>query len=123
MSVIKRMRKQFCVLWRRTGYSETGASEFDEPVQLRCRWDDCAAEYRNDNGEKALSKSTAYPETEVSIGDRMKVGELDSETALNPLDDDLALEVVGFEKIPNFKAKEFLLIAYMGQGGNSGRSG
>ena len=123
MSLIKRMRKQFAVLWIKTGSDEFGAFTYDEPVEVKCRWDDCSTEYRDEKVDKAMSKSTVYPEVEVKIGDKMKVGELDSNTVLNPLDDDTALEVMGFEKIPNLKAKEFLLIAYMGTGANAGRSG
>jgi hypothetical protein len=113
VSLIKKMRKQPAVWWASTGKDEFGVLTFAEPVQIKCRWDDSKGRFQNSKGFMVESKGTVYVDREMNLGDKLKKGELDTDTPESPLDDLEAFEIQGFESNPNFKAKEFLYTAHL----------
>lgn len=113
MSVIKKMRKQMATLWVRTTPDAFGKFAFAPPVGIKCRWDDKLGEFKDKTGQSFGSKATVYTDRVVHVGDKLKKGGLDSTTLDSPLKDKEAFEVIATEDIPNFKAKEFLHVAYL----------
>lgn len=113
MSVISRMRNQKAVYWERQDPDQYGNFAYASPVQVDCRWDDKSEEFRDKNGETRLSNSIVYPDRKMATGDMLSLGELDSNTPSDPTQDDNAHEIQRFERISNFKATEFLNIAYL----------
>lgn len=114
MSVIKKMRKQAAILWtRKTEPDDFGKFGFNEPVQIKCRWDEKTGTVVGKTGEIMSGMDTVYVDREVRLGDKLKKGSMDSTTPDDPLTDKEAFEIEGIENIPNFKAKEFLHIAYL----------
>lgn len=115
MSLIKRMRRQAAVYWEKKSApaDEFGTRDFEAPVEIKCRWEDKDGEVRNKEGEILNSAATVYVDREVKVGDKLKFGSVDSETPDDPLGDPEAYDVIGFEKTPNLKARENLLVAYL----------
>jgi hypothetical protein len=113
MSIIKKMRKQLAVYWAVGPIDEFGSKTFSEPVQIKCRWENKEGQVLNSIGEILPSMSTVYVDREMKIGDKLKLGELDSNTPSSPLEDREAFEIQGFASTPNLRAKEFLYTAYL----------
>ena len=115
MSIIKKMRKQKAVWWERQTEPQDrfGNFGFNEPVEIDCRWDDTAQEFTDSQGQLQISRSLVYVDRVMKPGDRLKLGEMDSETPLDPLEVQDAFAIKRFDQNPNLKATEFLLTAYL----------
>jgi len=113
MSLITKMRKQKAVLWRKGSLNRFGRTSFEAPIEISCRWEDIVVEFLDMQGEKVLSKSVVYVDRILALGDRLKRGEIESDTPTNPLDVEDTFEVRRFEQLPNLKASETLLTAYL----------
>jgi hypothetical protein len=111
MGLIKRMRRQHAVWWSKTGQNHYGQATFAAPVQIKCRWTDQTGEFRNAQGQALDSMAYVYVDRVMKIGDKLKKGELDSNTPDNPLQDKLAYDIQSFDDMPDIRAKEHLLIA------------
>jgi hypothetical protein len=116
MSIISRMRKQKAVYWP-LGSSETGGKDVDDygkpvyatAVEIDCRWEDSREEFISPKGDKELSHSMVYVDRDMRVGEVLMLGTLDSVVYLtNPKKNTNAWEIRAFEKLPNFKATEFL---------------
>jgi len=108
MSLIKRMRKQKAVYWARGSPDVFAQFSFLPPVEVSCRWEDTEQEFLNPQGETQVSRSVVYVDRLMSLGDRLKQGELDSDVSL-----DDAVEIKRFDRLPNLRASEFLMVAYL----------
>jgi len=114
MSIIKKMRKQKAVWWARLETPDQyGAYSFAAPVEIDCRWDDSGTEFRNGVGQTEMSSATVYPDRVLHKGDKLKKGELESDTPDSPLDLLLAFEIQRFDETPNLKNTETLYTAYL----------
>lgn len=106
------MRKQTAVLWVQSGTDKRGQPTYDAPVQITCRWDDCHELVKDDEGETLMSSATVYTSVDTKKKDQLLLGTLESGMGNDPRAEG-AREVWKFEKIPNFRATEFLRIAYL----------
>lgn len=109
MSLIKKMRKQKAVYWARGNPDVFGSFAFLEPVEIDCRWEDTAQEFLSPLGETLVSRSMVHVDRVMFPGDRLKLGELESSDA-NPNE---GFEIRRFDRLPNIKATEYLLTAYL----------
>lgn len=113
MSIIVKMRKQRAVWWRRTVADHYGSFSFAEPIEIAVRWDDAVVEFLDIVGEKQSSRSVVYTDRVMTPGDRLMLGELDSETPSNPLSVTTSFEIRRFDRTPNLRATETLFTAYL----------
>jgi hypothetical protein len=113
MSLITRMRKQKAIYWARSTIDQYGRFTFAEPVEIKCRWDDEAAQFLTPKGEEQVSRSKVYVDRDMEPGDRLQLGELASSTPDNPLDSQDSFEIRQFAKNPDLKAREFLRTAIL----------
>lgn len=105
------MRREKAIWWRRTGQDEYGASVFDDPVEIKCRWVERADQMVGKQGEIEVSKAKVYVDREMNEGDILKYGPIQSDTATNPREEADAFEIKAFERTPDFTAREFLYAA------------
>lgn len=119
MQIIKKMRKQKAVYWKRRvdengdpSPDSFGNFTYENPVEIRCRWEDKEGQFRDQNNEIQHFNSTVYVDRTMDVGDRLKLGEMESDVAINPTDTD-SKEIVGFEDIPTLNAKKHLYIAHL----------
>jgi hypothetical protein len=82
MSVIKKMRRQYCVLWTRGDIQQDGTRVFNKPEIKECRWDDITTNVTLRSGEIFSSVSTIYLELPPSVGDFLAM--LDPTITENP---------------------------------------
>jgi hypothetical protein len=113
MSIIRKMRKQKAIWWRRLEPDQYGKFAFKEPLEIDCRWDDMHQEFRNASGQLEISKSIVYTDRVVELGDRLKRGAVYPTVPDDPLSVSDAYEVKGFAQTPNLKATETLYTAYL----------
>ena len=120
MSIISRMRKQTAVLWPLASgsgevkYDDYGQPVTEDPVEIECRWEDKNEEFIDSAGTKRLSNALVYVDRDLEPGDVLMLGDLYDITDLDePKENDGAFEVRRFDKIPNFRATEFLRTAYL----------
>lgn len=114
MSLIKRMRKQDAVWWKRNPEPDRfGNFSFDPPVAIRCRWDDSLVEFLDAQGERRISRSVVYVDRLMTPGDMLREGEMLSDEPEDPLSITTAYEIKRFDKNPNIKASESLLTAFI----------
>jgi len=115
------MLKQVCTYWP-PGSEVSGGSDFDDygqplyadPVELACRWEDIAEEFVKADGTTEMSRSVVYVESDVKLGGVLLLSSLIDVVDLTvPKNNIGAWEIRKFDKIPNFKATEFLRIAYL----------
>jgi len=107
------MRRMKAVWWARLEPDQYGKFSFDDPVEIKCRWEDKADEFRNSEGQMEASTATVYVDRIMKNGDKLKRGELDSETPDDPSDDLLAFEIQAFEQFPNFRCREIMYVAHL----------
>lgn len=113
MSLITKMLKQKAIWWKAGAKDRFGNVTFDDPVEIDCRWEETGKEYLNAKGETAVSDAVVYVDRDISTGDFLCLGELDSNPVSHPLDKAGAESVKRFDKLPNLKVKEFLRTAYL----------
>jgi hypothetical protein len=114
MSIIKKMRKQTAVWWARSAtINRFGKYSYEEPIEIKCRWDTAGVEFRNTQGQTVMSNSTIYPDRVLAVGDMLKEGDVESDTVSDPTTDQTAYEIQRFDKTPNIKNTETLYTAYL----------
>lgn len=114
MSLLSRMRKQYAVYWAPGGIGPDGATTFEEPVELRVRWEDSQEQFVNREGDVKVSKSKVYTENNLEISGYLWKGNLEDLTdPSDPLGNEDAYEIQSVSEIPDMKAKRFLRIAWL----------
>jgi len=113
MRIINKIRVMDAVYWPRKGFDKFGKPKFDYPQEIKCRWQDTAEEYIDDEGTRQASSAIVFAGFDIKPGDYLKKGKIDMHTPDSPLGEDGAWEVVKFEKLPTLKADNFLRRAYL----------
>lgn len=113
MSVIKKMRRQRAVYWRRLTADRFGKFSYAPPVEIKCRWDDGGEENRDATMQLFNPVATVYVDREMLIGDMLKKGEMESDTPDDPRQTTGAHEIKKFMQTPNFRATETLFTAIL----------
>lgn len=107
MSVITKMRKQWAVYWAPIGLDKNNKYIYDEPVEIRCRWDERTERDFNTIGEEVNVKATVYVDREVALGGVLWLGLLVDSPSTPPEHNKIKI----YRITPNRKASEFLRIA------------
>ena len=122
MSIITRMRKQVCVYWGLASDESAGVAFDDygqpiltDPVELDCRWEDVSEEFIAADGTRQFSNAKVYVEQDVDVGGVLMLGtiEADITDSSNVKENEGAWEIKRFDKLPTFKATEFLRTAFL----------
>lgn len=113
MSLIKRMRRQTAVYWKRTTPDHYANFSYAEPVEITCRWEDVTLEVRGDEVEATNFSSRVYVDRVMNLGDVLMLGALESDTPEDPKGLESAKAIQRFEALPNLKNRETLYTAYL----------
>jgi len=117
MSLIRRMRRGYAVVWPFTGQNEFNEPTFGEPFEIRCRWDDMAVLFRTPSGDELTSKAVVYPDRRLTRQSRMYSGRLET-LGPNPTTDPLSLEdnyeILSTAITPRIRYNGELLTVYLG---------
>jgi len=107
MGLISRMRKQKAVYWAPTGRDQENRYLYDDPVEIKCRWDERYERDFNMYGEEIDIRSTVYVDREVALGGVLWLGLLVDAPDTPP--EHQKIKVI--REHPNMRATEKLRIA------------
>jgi hypothetical protein len=114
IGVAKRTMKQKAIWWAHDGLDDFGKPTYNiAPVEIDCRWEDRTEQFINANGDQEVSRSVLIVDRDISLKDKMKLGELDSTIYADPDDNEDVWEVLQFMKIPDFKGRKRLRQVYL----------
>jgi len=114
MSVITKVLKQKCVYWEPESISDFGQPTYSNPVEMNCRWMKGSAEVIKPDGTLTTSSATAMVSEDLKIGGILMLGTLEDVLYLqSPTKNEEAFEIIQFFKVPNFKATEYMRVAYL----------
>lgn len=117
MSVIVKMRKQTAVYWPPDdgGFDKYGRPTVGTAEELTVRWEDVMEEFLDADGNTQMSMAKVYTGQDVELGGYLWLGELtDLTDQVDPRNNNGAFEIMRFEKLPTFKATEYLRTAFLG---------
>ena len=107
MSLIKRMRKQWCVYWEYLSQDINGKDVYDDPIAIKVRWEDKTDQDFLLTGQEVIVKSTVYVDRTMPLGGVLWLGLLvDAPTTPSE-----HLKIKVFREIPKMNAREILRIA------------
>lgn len=112
MGIISKINKMKAVYWPPSGIDGYGRPTMGTAVQLDVRWEDAHEQFLDANGEDQTSNAVVYVSADVALGGYLWLGELASKPS-DPKLDRNAWEIRKYEKLPNFKATEFLRTAIL----------
>lgn len=119
MQIIKKVRKQKAVYWKRIldesgepSPDQFGNFRYDNPVEIKCRWDHKEGTFRDQNNEIQTFDSEVMVDRYMHVGDKLMFGPLESDTPIDPNETE-SKEITGFEDIPTLNTKKHLYIAYV----------
>jgi len=110
MSYPTRNLKQKAVYWGNPQQKGFGGFVFDDPVEIRVRWENRVEVYLDSTGNKAIAQSVVYLTQRVDVTGYLYLGELSeigSAEEGNPEIVEGAFRILGYQKIPNLKATAF----------------
>lgn len=116
MSIYTKILRQAAVWWSKGSNlpDDFGATQFSEPVEIKCRWDVSRAQVLRSDGQTLLSEAQVFVDRDMQEGDVLWLGELvDVVDAVVPLKNPLAFAVQKFEKIGNIRQTKFVRLAYL----------
>lgn len=113
LRIVKKMRKQQAVYWAATGLNHYGRPEWSMPVEIKCRWEDTLVQLRTPTGEIVTFNSRVYVDRSMSLGDRLKLGPMDSTTPDDPTSDEDTHLIQKFDDMTDLKNRVHILIAYL----------
>lgn len=113
-TIIRQMRREFCVYWKYLETDEYQRKVYAPPVQLKCRWDEKHTQFIDPKGRTLVSRAVVYPEISVVPGDLLMRGKLTSPPPLQPKGPtDGVFEVRGKNDIRRLRNPQELHIAYL----------
>lgn len=114
MQILNRMRKQYAVYWAPKAADRAGIAGFEDPVEVRVRWEDALGELVTPTGQPTLSKTVVYMPYAAKVGGYLWLGALeDLESAEEPTKNTGAYTITDIKTIPTLNAKQFLYMAIL----------
>lgn len=108
------MLKQKAVYWPPGLPGDDGQPTYEEPVEVRCRWDDIATEIRDYRERTVISNTTVMVDREMAPGGVLWQGELQYiQSQTEPFENTKAFEILKFAIVPQIDAKKALYMAML----------
>lgn len=110
LSILKKMlKKGRAVYWAPKGVDDFGQPKYDEPVEIKCRWEDRNEQFINQAGEQVVSKSIVYVDRKLQLGGMLAKGTLENLTSQTvPANNPDSGEIRGWGEVPNINQDKFL---------------
>lgn len=107
--------KQYAVYWGPTGETgDAGQELYNDPIEIRCRWDDRPTAFIDSMGNEAVSKAEVMVDRDLTILGILWQGRLSQVTSeTDPFLNSNAWRIRQFGKTPDTKTKKFFRIAYL----------
>ncbi len=112
MSIITRMLRQQGIYWSLAGTDADGQPTWNDPIQIKVRWEDKLHEVGDKEGERQEPMGRVYVDRDVTIGSYLLLGEITSSLNSDPRAAG-AYRIAAFEQLPNIRATETLRTAFL----------
>lgn len=111
---LERVLKEKAVYWKCTGRDKNGQPIYDDPIEVKCRWEDQAKLFMNAQGQEEVSRAEVMVDRSMPLDSVLWYGSLNQVSNLvNPLSNEDAWHVRYFKRIPTRNAKKFVRIAIL----------
>ena len=107
MSLLVKMRKQWCVYWAFLEQDRNGKDLYDDPIVLKCRWEDKTEQDFLITGQEVIVKSTVYVDRTMPLGGVLWLGLLVDAPCTPPEHQKIKV----FREIPKLTGPQVLRIA------------
>jgi len=111
MGIITKAMKQTAVYWGPPVEDGDGGWTFPDPVEISCRWDSVEGKVVDPKTHDVLNNSSVMVDRDVEVNGYLYFGALSEVTGLSPETVVGAHKIVGFQKNPDLRAREFLRTA------------
>lgn len=101
------MRKQDAVYWPALRIDAKNRVVLDDPIAIKCRWEDKSVEYIDMHGQPQVSQVIVYVDRDVTLRGYLWLGLLAAAPA-DPTTDPKGREIRSYEKLPNFRNTDYL---------------
>jgi hypothetical protein len=108
--------KSVIVYWGTPVADGLGGRTFDDPVEIRVRWEDSQNEFVDVAGRQAISSAVLYPNQDLSLGGYVYLGrlaDLSPAEKTNPFALDGAKEIRGWAKSTSLDGKTTMRKAWL----------
>lgn len=139
-SPIKKILRQKAVYWSTAGVRPDGQPKYGPPVEIKCRWVEIQEEFVDSRAKRRQSRAKVYVDRDLVPDGVLRLGTLDQTAgqafvwpdgglllwpdggvmagyspALDvlPFSNKDAYPIGRFEKLPDFRAQEFLRTVYL----------
>ncbi len=110
---LTKVLNQTAVYWKHIGTDGYGSSIYSNPVEVAVRWTDGQQKFIDNKGEEHISTAYILAESDFKIDGRLLLGSLlDLDSTEDPNNNN-ALLIKGFQKIPDKTAQQFLRKAWL----------
>ena len=118
-SFIERVCVQTCIYWGNPQNNGTGGMTFDEPIDIKCRWEDKERLVKDHWGNEQRTRADVLLTRPVDSQGWLCLGSITDydtlEELLVPAEVDGASEIIAFDKIPLFASTDkFVNTAFLG---------
>lgn len=103
---------QTAIWWKRLDPDGSGGFDWEDPVEIPCRWELRQERIIEPSGEESVSRAKILLEEDVSVGDMLYLGDFDSiddftSASASPANITRAYSVRAVEAIPDIAAESF----------------
>jgi len=107
--------RQTAVYWEVLGADGRGSWSFDIPVEVKCRWDNTAVEYKDTNGEIKISTAVVLLASDtVLLGGYLYLGTLsDCDNAADPTTLADARPIMQVQSVPVISNRQTIVKAIL----------
>ena len=117
MSILERQYKQDAVYWGNPQENGSGGFTFDDPIEIKCRWEDIKQVVTDKKGNEITSRAVVYVKQDLDEEGMIYLGTLDDLTSameIDPKTVENAFIIKRFAKIPSLQSStEFVRAAYL----------
>ena len=114
MRLLTRMLKQKMVYWAPSATPDAyGRPQYEDGVEMSCRWEVKAQEFINPQGDKKISSVVIYSQEDLETGGLVLLGTLDDVDYDGDARAQGAVEIQQVGRVPNLRAKQFLKQAFI----------
>lgn len=113
--MIKRNCKQMAVYWAPAGKDVYGGISFNNPVEVKCRWEDKQQLVKDNDGNEILSNAQVFVLKDLQEQGYLFLGRLTDLTNTDPREVNEAWEIKKKDKSPAMDSvRKFVKVVYLG---------
>lgn len=114
LGILKKMRKQWAVYWATESNDQFGNPVYEEPVEIKCRWEDKQDLFRDKEGKEVVSSAKVWPDRHLTLDGVLWEGRLeDVPSQTHPFENPGSRAIRSTNSVPSLNAKQFARWVYL----------